>query len=118
MEVGKIYKFYGQFESGDVVIGKFEGIDEYTGFLNFSKITGYKNTNPYARRETIEKIAQELNGGRSAGCMFHEAKATEIYEKFAKGGALPKELVRHNKSTYSIDKTSQITEMKNYFQEA
>jgi hypothetical protein len=119
MVVGKLYKFYGQFECGDVVIGKFEGIDEYTGFLKFSKIAKQKDCNPYARRDTISKIAQSMNGGNAVGCMSNfERQATAVYEKFANGGALPKELVHHKESTYSIDKASQFTEMKNYFKEA
>lgn len=119
MVVGKLYKFYGQFECGDVVIGKFEGIDEYTGFLKFSKIAKQKYCNLYARRDTISKIAQSMNGGKAAGCMSKfERQATAVYEKFANGGALPKELIHHNESTYSIDKASQFTEMKNYFKEA
>lgn len=119
MVIGKLYKFYGQFECGDVVIGKFEGIDEYTGFLKFSKIAKQKDCNPYARRDTISKIAQVMNGGHATGCMSKfEKQATDVYDKFANGGALPKELVHHKESAYSIDKASQFTEMKNYFKEA
>lgn len=100
MEVGKIYEFYGQFEFGDVIVGKFEGTDETTGFLMFSDIALQKNCRYCNRVEIISRITRE------------------VYEKFSKGGALPNELVLHNKSMYNIDKISQIIEMKDYFNEA
>lgn len=116
---GKIYKFYGQFERGDAVVGIFEGLDDPTGFLKFSKITMQKNCNSWNRIDTISAIAREMNCGDSTGCMSKfEDQAVAVYEKFAAGGALPKELVLHNESTYNIDKVAQITEMKDYFTEA
>lgn len=118
MKVGKIYAFYGQFECGDVVVGKFEGTDETTGFLMFSDIAMQKNCRSWNRVEIISKIAKEMNDGDSTGCMSKfEDQAVAVYEKFAKGGDLPKELVLHNESMYNVDKIAQITEMKNYFKE-
>ena len=118
MKVGKIYKFYGQFECGDVVVGKFEGVDETTGFLKFSNIAMQKFCSSWNRIDTLSAIAREMNGGDSTGCMSKfEDQAIAVYEKFSKGGALPKELVLHNESIYNVDKVAQITEMKNYFEE-
>lgn len=118
MVVGKLYKFYGQFECGDVIIGKFEGVDETTSFLKFSNIAMQKDCNDYNRSDAISKIAREMNDKNSTGCMSKFGdEATAVYEKFANGGALPKELVLHNESTYNVDKISQITEMRNYFTE-
>lgn len=118
MEIGKIYKFYGQFECGDVVVGKFDGIDKTTGFLMFSDIALQKNCSSYNRVEIISRIATEMNDGNSTCCMSKfEDQAVAVYEKFSKGGDLPKELVLHNESMYNVDKVSQITEMKDYFKE-
>lgn len=59
-----------------------------------------------------------MNGGDSTGCMSRFGdQAFAVYEKFAKGGDLPKELLLHSESLYNIDKVAQITEMKDYFNE-
>lgn len=115
---GKIYKFYGQFEHGDVVIGRFEGLDDPTGFLKFSNIVMQKNCSSHNRADIISRIAREMNGGDSTGCMSRfEDQAVAAYEDFAKEGVIPEGLIHHKESTYNIDKVSQITEMKNYFEE-
>lgn len=106
MEIGKIYKFYGQFECGDVVVGKFDGTDETTGFFKFSNIVKQKNCSSWNRVEIISEISKEMKG-----------QAVAAYEKFVKDGVVPKGLVLHNKSMYNADKISQVTEMENYFKE-
>lgn len=118
MKIGKIYKFYGQFECGDVLVGKFECVDEPTGFLKFSNIVLQKYCRLNNRVEALTEIARVMNSGDSTNCMSRfEDQAIAAYDKFSKSGILPKELVLHNESTYNADRASQITEMKDYFNE-
>lgn len=118
MKIGKIYKFYGQFEHGDTVVGKFECVDEPTSFLKFSNIVLQKYCRLDNRVEALTEIARVMNGGNSKDCMSRfEDQAIVAYDKFSKSGILPKELVHHKESTYNATKAFQITEMKDYFNE-
>lgn len=61
MKVGKIYKFFGEFEQGEFVVGKFEGFEDGTGFMKFSDVVRNKHCNPSYRPDTIELIAMHLD---------------------------------------------------------
>lgn len=81
MENCKLYSFHGDFEFGKVVIGKFKGIDETTGFLEFTDIVYAEDLrDDYKMRS---KIAQDLNGGNPSNCIgAHGLKASDILAKF------------------------------------
>lgn len=118
MEKGKLYYFHGDFEYGKGCIGKFSGIDETTGFVEFTDITYAEDLRDDYNMKS--KIAQDLNGGESSNCIgAHGTEARAILDKFKKDGKkLPDALLRHNASTYNLRFIHKITLMKNYFVEA
>jgi len=118
MENGKLYSFHGEFEFGKVVIGKFKGIDETTGFFEFTDIVYAEDLRDDYKMKA--KIAQDLNGGMSSNCIgAHGAEAAELLAKFKRNPTkCPKVFFRHNKSTYNLRFVHSITPMKNYFEEA
>lgn len=118
MKVGKIYKFFGEFEQGEFVVGKFEGFEDGTGFMKFSDIVRNKHCNPSYRPDTIELIAMHLDkDDKGKNWRDYEDEAIKIFDEYAAGGDAPKCLVYHSKCSYNVNKTSMIIEMKDYFNE-
>ncbi len=118
MEKGKLYSFHGEFEFGKVVIGKFNGIDETTGFVEFTDIVYSEDIRDDYKMQS--KIAQALNGGNPANCLgAHGADAEVVLNKFKRSPSkCPKVFIRHNSSTYNLRFIHSVTPMKNYFEEA
>lgn len=116
MEKGKIYKFFGEFEKGEFVVGKFEGFEDGTGFMKFSNVVRNKHCNTFNRPDTIELIAMHLDKD-GKNWRAYEDEATKIFDEYAAGGDAPKYIVYHNKCSYNANKTSMIIEMKDYFNE-
>ena len=117
MKKGNIYKFYGSFESGHVVVGVFDGIDKETGFLRFKNIVKKEMTTDYygSRRA----VAIELNDGIETNCMgAHGNDADAIIKNWVNDGELPHAVVLHTEALYNIASINAIIPMMNYFKEA
>lgn len=117
MKKGNIYKFHGNFERGNVVVGVFDGIDKETGFLKFKNIVE-KGMTVYGCYDAKKAVAQELNGGIDTNCIgAHGAEAEEIIKNWFDGGEIPHAVLLHSEAMYNINSINSIVPMMNYFTE-
>ena len=117
MYKGSVYKFYGNFDFGNVIVGVFDGIDKETGFLKFKNIVK-KEMTVHGCYDTRRAVAMELNDGIETNCIgAHGAEAEEIVKNWFNGGEVPHAVVLHTEALYNIASINAIIPMASYFKE-
>lgn len=117
MKKGNIYKFHGNFERGNVVVGVFDGTDKETGFLKFKNIVK-KEMTAYGY-DLKRAVVIELNNGIDTNCIgAHDNDADAIIENWFNGGEVPHSVVLHTEALYNIASINSIIPMTSYFKEA
>lgn len=115
MEIGKIYKFYGKYESVETLVGIFDGTDPTTGFVMFKDVCFRKfcdNSKP-----TIDHVCREI-GGTPDDYVSREERAKKIISEWMETNKAPKEVILHNEAQYNLNFTCLFIPMKSYFEEA
>lgn len=115
MEIGKLYKFYGQYENTETLVGIFDGIDSTTGFVKFKDVCLAKYCDK--SQPTIEHVCYELNAQHWDNHLKHMEEAKKIVDEWASTDKAPKEAIFHKEVQYSLDNTRLFIPMKSYFEE-
>lgn len=112
MEIGKLYKFYGQYENVETLVGIFDGVDSTTGFLKFKDVCFAK----FCDRSvpTLEHICFEMN---QWSWDYNKEDARKVVDEWASTNKAPKEVILHKEAQYSLHSTRLIIPMKSYFEE-
>lgn len=119
MVKGNIYKFYGSFERGEILVGTFDSFDKTTGFLVFNNVVLKRDCEKKVNSlssDAKRKIAEYLNGGEATNCVGKfGAEAEKQLMNWFEGGELPKGIILHHCAMYGT--INSIIPMKNYFEE-
>lgn len=114
MRVGQLYEFYGSFDQGDKLKGRYAGKDAETDFLIFTNIV--KSKTVYCvnniSTELYDRYAKKGKAKESPEIMI---EATDYFKQLKENAIdIPEELILHKEGRYNTRLVSAIFPIDSY----